>query len=111
MAAANAITVWLLGNDQSPGAGQASSGTVPAICWQGRTSSTSPLSTELARYATTTISGEASTRAITAESADRARHQPQSISSAKTPRPSADQAVTSWSNQCGAAPAHPVMRV
>ncbi|MFD0565748.1 hypothetical protein ACFQ2M_30155 [Kitasatospora saccharophila] len=103
--------MWLLGNDQSPGGGQASSGTVAGSCWHGLTSSTSDLSTELTRYATTTTSGEASTRAITTESAARARHQAHSISSANTARPRADHCLTSSSNQCGADAAHPVTRV
>ncbi|GAA5013540.1 hypothetical protein GCM10025734_60110 [Kitasatospora paranensis] len=111
MAAAKAITVWLLGKDQSPATGQLSRVTLPGSCRQGRFSAIRLLRTEFAAYATTTISGEASTRAITADSAPRARHQPHSMRTAKRARPRSDQTVITRSSQCGAASAQPITRV
>src|SRR3954447_20150895 len=74
-AAEAAIVAWLLGKDQSPGAGHASR-VLTRRFWHGRSSRTSSFTTASTPYAATTTTGTA--RAVTAAALPtrRANHQP-----------------------------------
>ncbi|CAM5687920.1 hypothetical protein SVIOM342S_03671 [Streptomyces violaceorubidus] len=92
--------VGVLGKDQSPGAGQASS-VVTRRLWQGRSSRTSSFSTASTPKATTTTNGTASAVTDAVAPTRRAYHQPTAMSTANRTSPYVDQADTVSSSQAG----------
>lgn len=99
-AAAAAMAAWLLGKDQSPGAGHASS-VLTFRPRQGRSSRTTDFSARSIPKAMTTTSGTARARTAAAGLTCRARHQPMPMSSANSASPYVDQADTAASSHEG----------
>ena len=99
--AAAAMAAWLLGKDQSPGAGHASS-VITRRLRQGRSSRTSSFSTASTPKATTTTKGTASAVRDAVAPSRLARHQPTVMSTANRASPYVDHADTVSSSHAGA---------